>query len=49
MLIKLKNCVQKLLKQRAEVDDAFAEKFLNEEEISIEEIKAAIRKGVIAQ
>jgi elongation factor G len=39
----------KIIEAAAEVDDAVAEKFLNEQEISTEEIKAAIRKGVITQ
>ena len=47
MLIALKNCALKLSKRHAEFDDKVAEKFLNEEEISIDEIKAALRKGII--
>ncbi len=37
----------KVVEKAAELDDALAEKFLNEEEISIEEIKAALRKATI--
>ena len=37
----------KIVEKAAELDDKLAERFLNEEEISIEEIKAAIRKGTI--
>lgn len=45
---KIKELRTKIIEAAAEVDDRIAEKFLNEEEISNEEIKAAIRKGVIA-
>ena len=37
----------KLVEAAADLDEALAEKFLNEEEISIDEIKAALRKGTI--
>ena len=37
----------RILEAACDVDDRLAEKFLNEEEISVEEIKAAIRKGTI--
>lgn len=37
----------KIVEKACDIDDALAEKFLNEEEISIEEIKAALRKGTI--
>ncbi len=37
----------KLIEKSCDFDDALAEKFLNEEEISIEEVKAALRKGTI--
>lgn len=36
-----------LIEKSCDFDDALAEKFLNEEEISIEEVKAALRKGTI--
>ena len=36
-----------LIEKTCELDDALAEKFLNEEPISVAEIKAGIRKGVI--
>ncbi len=45
---KIKELRTKIIEAAAEVDDKIAEKFLNEEEISNEEIKAALRKGVIA-
>ena len=37
----------KIVERAADLDEALAEKFLNEEEISIDEIKAALRKGTI--
>ncbi len=37
-----------LVEKIAESDDALIEKFLNEEEISIDELKAALRKAVLA-
>jgi elongation factor G len=37
----------KIVEKAAELDDKLAERFLNEEDISIDEIKAAIRKGTI--
>lgn len=37
----------KIVEKVADLDDALAEKFLNEEEITIPEIKAALRKGTI--
>jgi elongation factor G len=39
----------KIVEKACDVDDALAEKFLNEEEITIPEIKAALRKGVISR
>lgn len=39
----------KAIEAGCDFDDALADKFLNEEEISIHEIKAALRKGVIAR
>ena len=38
---------EKMLEQLAEVDDNLMEKYLNGQEISEEEIKAAIRKGTV--
>lgn len=38
-----------IVEAAAEFDDVLADKFLNEEDISIDEIKRALRKGVIAQ
>ena len=37
----------KIVEKAAELDDSLAEKFLKEEELTIDEIKAAIRKGTI--
>jgi len=37
----------KVIEHACDVDEVLAEKFLNEEQISVEEIKAALRKGVI--
>jgi elongation factor G len=37
----------KIVEKAAEVDDALAEKFLNEEPITVAEVKAALRKGTI--
>ena len=37
----------KIVEKAADLDDKLAERFLNEEEISIDEIKAAIRQGTI--
>ncbi len=39
----------KIVEAACDFDDALAEKYLKEEEISIEEIKAALRKGVIVR
>ncbi|QQE10783.1 elongation factor G [Planctomycetota bacterium] len=39
----------KMIESIAELDDALTEKFLMEEEISVEELKAALRKGTLAQ
>jgi len=36
-----------IVEKAAELDDVLGDKFLNEQEISIEEIKAALRKGTI--
>lgn len=36
-----------LIEKACELDDHLAEKFLNEEEVTVDEAKAAIRKGVI--
>lgn len=38
----------RIVEVACDFDDRLAEKYLNEEEISIEEIKASLRKGVIA-
>lgn len=37
----------KIVEKAADLDEVLGEKFLNEEELTIEEIKAAIRKGTI--
>ncbi len=39
---------EKLVERISETDDALTEKFLNGEEISVEELKAALRKATIA-
>ena len=39
----------KMVEAIAELDDALTEKFLMEEEISVEEMKAALRKGTLEQ
>jgi len=46
-LQKAKELRAKIVEKAADLDDNLADKFLNNEEISIEEIKAAIRKGTI--
>jgi elongation factor G len=38
-----------IISKASDFDDALAEKYLNEEAVSVAEIKAAIRKGVIAR
>lgn len=47
MLEDAKNYRHELIGKLADIDDGIAEKFLMEEEPSLEEIRAAIRKGVI--
>ncbi len=39
---------EKLIEQLADIDDEIAEKYLDGEELSVETLKAAIRKGTIA-
>lgn len=39
----------KIVEKACDFDEQMAEKFLNEEEISLEEIKAALRKGTISR
>lgn len=46
-LDKIEQLRSKIIEVACDFSDELAEKFLNEEEISIEEIKAALRKGVI--
>jgi elongation factor G len=46
---KIKELRAKIVAAAADLDEKVGEKFLNEEEISIPEIKAALRKGVIAR
>ena len=48
MAEKAKEYRQILIGKLADVDDAIAEKFLMEEEPSVDELRAAMRKGVIA-
>lgn len=38
-----------IIEKACDVDEALAEKFLNEEEITVAEIKKAVRKGVLAR
>jgi len=45
---KSKEWREKMVEKIAETDDALTEKFLNGEEISIDELKAALRREVIA-
>lgn len=45
---KVEEFRQKIVEKACDFDDKLAEKFLNEEEITIPEIKAALRKGVLA-
>lgn len=40
---------EKIIDSACEFDDQLVEKYLNEEEITVEEIKAALRKGVLAK
>jgi len=44
---KVEEVRHKVIEAAADLDDAVAEKYLNEEEISVDEIKAALRKGVL--
>ena len=44
---KIDELYEKILEAACDCDDALAEKYLNEEPISVEEIKAVIRKGTI--
>ncbi|MFA5075406.1 MAG: elongation factor G [Candidatus Babeliales bacterium] len=46
---KAKELKEKIIEKACDFDDDLAEKFLNGEEISIEKVKAAIRKGVLNQ
>ena len=48
LLKKLNFDHQELLEAAADCDDDLMEKVLMEEEVSVEELKAAIRKGVIS-
>ncbi|MFN3454520.1 MAG: elongation factor G [Pseudobdellovibrio sp.] len=48
MIDDAKKYRQELIGKLADVDDGIAEKFLMEEEPTVDEIKAAIRKGVIS-
>ena len=40
---------EKIIEAACDFDDALAEKFLNEEELSLDEIKAGLRQGVVQQ
>ncbi len=48
MVEDAKNYRTELIGKLADVDDLIAEKFLNEQEPTVDEMKAALRKGVIA-
>ena len=48
MLDKAKEYREKMVEAIAEPDDALMEKFISEEEITVPELKAALRKAVIA-
>ena len=48
LLEKAKEMREKMVEKISETDDALTEKYLNGEEISIPELKAALRKAVIA-
>lgn len=48
MMDQAKEYREKLVEKVAEVDDVLMEKFLNGEDITIEELRKAIRKGTIA-
>ena len=48
MLEKAKEYREKMVEAIAETDDALMEKFISEEEITVPELKAALRKAVIA-
>ncbi|MEI7621020.1 MAG: elongation factor G [Candidatus Moraniibacteriota bacterium] len=45
---KAKEWREKMIEKISETDDALTEKYLNGEEISVDELKAALRKGVLA-
>ena len=47
LLEKAKEMREKMIEKISETDDALTEKYLNGEEISIEELKTALRKAVI--
>ncbi len=44
---KMEELREQIVEKAAELDDTLAEKFLNEEEISIDEIKSALRNGTL--
>ncbi|HRY28180.1 MAG TPA: elongation factor G [Candidatus Moranbacteria bacterium] len=48
LLDKAKEMREKMVEKISETDDALTEKYLNGEEISIDELKVALRKAVIA-
>ncbi|HOF42530.1 MAG TPA: elongation factor G [Candidatus Moranbacteria bacterium] len=48
LLEKAKEMRERLVEKISETDDALTEKYLNGEEISVEELKAALRNAVIA-
>lgn len=48
MLEQAKEYRQELISKAADFDDTVAEKFLMEEDVSVDELRAAIRKGVVS-
>jgi elongation factor G len=47
LLPKAEECREKMIESLADVDDSLMEKYLNKEEISVEEIKTVLRKGTL--
>lgn len=46
---KMNEVREKIFERACDFDDALAEKYLNEEELTVPEVKAALRKGAIAR
>jgi elongation factor G len=47
LLPKAEECREKMIESLADVDDSLMEKYLNKEEISVDEIKTVLRKGTL--